>query len=93
MALLEGRLRCESVNAALAEMVGCDAEALLGDGLAKRFADAGARLRGMTLARPKAKFAAGLLREDGSELAVTVRAMLEPGEDGGSYYALAMRST
>ncbi|ODV44444.1 sensor box protein [Cupriavidus sp. UYMMa02A] len=41
MALLDGSLRCESVNAALAGLVGCDAGALLGDGLAGRFADAG----------------------------------------------------
>ncbi|SOY66293.1 PAS domain-containing protein [Cupriavidus taiwanensis] len=91
IALLDGALRCESVNAALATMVGCDAGALLGEGLAGRFADAGARLRRITPARPKAEFSAELKRGDGSGLAVTVRATLNRSEDGASYYALALR--
>ncbi|SOY94636.1 XRE family transcriptional regulator [Cupriavidus taiwanensis] len=93
MALLDGKLRCESVNAALVAMVGGDAEALLGDGFARRCAEAGARLRRMTRNRPRATFAAELQREDGSGLPVTVRAVLEHSDDGASYYALAMRAT
>lgn len=92
MALLDGDLRCESVNAAQVAMVGCDAGVLLGGGFAGRLADAGARLRRMTRARPQAEFGAELQRGDGSGLAVTVRAKLERGEDGASYYALAMRA-
>lgn len=92
MALLDGELRCESVNAALAEMIGCDAGALLGGGLAERLADGGARLRKMTRARPQAKFDTELQRADGSGLAVMVRATLERSEDSASYYALAIRA-
>ncbi|CAG9175814.1 hypothetical protein LMG23994_03199 [Cupriavidus pinatubonensis] len=90
MALLDGDLRCESVNAALAALIGCDADALLGSGFAERFADIGARLRKMTRARPRARFDAELPRADGSGSAVTVRATLQRSEDGASYYALAM---
>lgn len=90
MALLDADLRCESVNAALAEMLGVEKEALLGDGLAERLRDGAARLRRMSKGKPRATFAAALSMDDGNRLAVDVRALL--GEDGTAFYVLAFRA-
>ncbi|VVE31514.1 PAS domain-containing protein [Pandoraea anhela] len=90
MALLDGALCCESVNTALSGMLGYDADALLGQGFADCFTDAGARLRKLTKARPRASFDARLKQRDGSMLHAKVRATLEHSEDGGAYYALAI---
>jgi len=88
MALLDGDLRCESVNEALARMLGQEKDALLGDGLIRLFADEGARLRKMNKGRSKAEFAAELQAGNSAKLVANVRAMLERYEDGAAYYVL-----
>ncbi|MGV2863418.1 PAS domain-containing protein [Achromobacter sp. AGC39] len=92
MALLDADLRCESVNGALARMLGADPKALLGDGLVGLLADGGARLKKMLRGRPTAAFGAKMRGKDGSWLAVQVRAVLTRGTDAGAaaYFALAV---
>jgi len=92
MALLDADLRCESVNEALARMLGIDKEALLGDGFASVFADKGARLGRMAKGKPKAEFGAELQGRDGNWLGVNVRALLERYEDGAACFVVAIRA-
>lgn len=94
MALLDANLRCESANAALADMLGCSKTDLLGDGLLTMFADGGARLRKMRSGRASAAFTARLRGQDAGPVSVQVRAVLTRGQQGeASYYALEIQAT
>lgn len=91
LALLDANLYCESANAALANMLGVQQEALLGDGLAQRFADGGARLKRMAQGKRSAAFTAKLRGRDDQGLKVKIRAVLTPRDDDApAHYALAV---
>lgn len=89
MALFDTELRCDSVNGALAALLGYPEDALKGDGLLALFADGGARLKRSTSSRSPAAFDATLTHSCGEGLRVRVRTTSGRRDDGGLAYLIA----
>lgn len=89
MALFDAELSCDSVNGALAEMLGYPEAALQGDGLSKLFADGGARLKKSASSKTPSAFDAALSCCGGAVLQVRVRTTSGRRDDGELVYLIA----